>query len=210
MVVDFAKDPAPPATLLQQTPLAILPDGTDVISSKQWNNLIDILFSGLLTDRIVLAALVAGTNDKFLVMRAGTLGYDSILVADVPTLTRAKISDFLPITKSDVEDTGTWNVAEIPDLPESKITNLITDLAGKEPSLPSMIGNALKFLRVNAGETGKEWVTVAGGSGTDEVLLVPTANKTIPANTSIIVGDYYRLGSGIGLTIESGANLTVI
>lgn len=49
-----------------------------------------------------------------------------------------------------------------------------------------------------------------GGGGTDEVLLVPTANKTIPANCSIIVGDYYQLNDGITLTINDGANLTIV
>jgi len=52
--------------------------------------------------------------------------------------------------------------------------------------------------------------SVGGGSGTDEVLLVPIADKIIPINTSIIVGDRYELNSGIDLDIEAGANLTVI
>lgn len=51
---------------------------------------------------------------------------------------------------------------------------------------------------------------IGAGSGTDEVLLIPIANKTIPANTSMVVADHYRLDSAIGLTIESGANLTII
>ncbi len=48
------------------------------------------------------------------------------------------------------------------------------------------------------------------GSGTDEVLLIPTTNKTIPDNTSIIIGDYYTLGSTVELQINSGANLTIV
>ena len=72
------------------------------------------------------------------------------------------------------------------------------------------IGSAGNVLTVTAGLPS--WQPPGGGpgAGTDEVLLVPTANKTIHTNTSIIVGDYYRLDSGITLTIESGANLTVV
>lgn len=53
-------------------------------------------------------------------------------------------------------------------------------------------------------------INASGGSGTDEVLLVPIASKTIPTNTSIVVGDRYVLGPGVVLTIEDGANLTII
>lgn len=49
----------------------------------------------------------------------------------------------------------------------------------------------------------------AGGSGTDEVLLVTTADKTILTNTSIIVGDYYEIGSGFFLEIGAGGNLNI-
>ena len=44
---------------------------------------------------------------------------------------------------------------------------------------------------------------------TEHVLLIPTVNKTIPANCSLVVGSYYELGSGIEMVIEEGANLQV-
>lgn len=43
----------------------------------------------------------------------------------------------------------------------------------------------------------------------DEVLLVPLTKKTIPANTSILVGHHLELGDTIDLQIDDGANLTV-
>jgi len=258
-LVDLAKDPAPGGSLLDTAPIVAPAPGTKVVATLQWNNLIDILFSGLLTDRVVLGALVTGADNKFLAMRAGALGYDNILVSDVPTLTRAKISDFLPITKADVENTGTWEIAEIPQLPAlgsapspprqtgiitaeigddqityGKIQNVVGDdvflgrisgpsgdieelTATQATSLLNIFTAALKGLVPAPGApTGRflkddiTWAIPAGGSGTDEVLLVPTADKTIPVNSSIIVGDYYTLGSLVDLTILSGANLTVV
>jgi hypothetical protein len=71
---------------------------------------------------------------------------------------------------------------------------------------PGASPGTTKFLREDAA-----WVVPpGGGSGTDEVLLVPTSDKTIPANSSLVVADYYRLDGTLTLTIESGANATIM
>ena len=52
---------------------------------------------------------------------------------------------------------------------------------------------------------------LSSGSGTDWVLLERTSNVTIPANNSLIVGDRFVMnGTGIILTVNAGANLTVV
>lgn len=200
MVTTISRDPDPPASNFQTAPISAPPAGQQLVSTLMWNKLLDII-EGISTDKLVLAVLVTSTDGKLLIMRAGALTYDVLLATDIPTLTRSKISDFLPITKGDVEDTGTWAVAEIPNLDTGKITTGQFVMA----RLASGVPDGTKFIRDDG-----VLALPAGGSGTDEVLLVPTVNKTIPDNSSLIVGDYYTLGSGISLTIGSNSNLTVV
>lgn len=69
---------------------------------------------------------------------------------------------------------------------------------------PGASPGTAKFLREDA-----TFAVPGSSSGTDEVLLVPTSNKQISANSSLVVADYYQLESGIQLLIESGANATI-
>jgi hypothetical protein len=48
--------------------------------------------------------------------------------------------------------------------PITDVTNLSTSLAAKQDALPTIVGQALKVLRVNTGATGLEWSTVSGGA----------------------------------------------
>jgi len=112
-----------------------------------------------------------------------TGGSDALLVTDLlDAISRVTVRKN---TGADVGSRRRLNLIE-----GANITLTVTDDAGSEEVDVTITGSA-------------------GGSGTDEVLLVPTVNKSPAANTSIIVGEYYTLASGIELTIESGANLTV-
>lgn len=81
--------------------------------------------------------------------------------------------------KSEISDTGTWEVAEIPTLPQSKITNLESDLAGKQgldAQLTSLAaisysGNGEKVVRVNATEDGFEVATITGSGATEAQVM---------------------------------------
>lgn len=72
---------------------------------------------------------------------------------------------------------------DIPTIAQSQVTNLVTDLAGKQPldtqltdlAALSYAGNALKVVRVNAGATGFELATVSG-SGTTVTSAVTTVD----------------------------------
>lgn len=55
--------------------------------------------------------------------------------------------------------------------PQSEVTNLTTDLAAKEPSLPSKTGNALKYLQVNSGENGFQYGAPTASVNVKEVEI---------------------------------------
>lgn len=142
--------------------------------------------------------------------------------AEIATFTTTKITvptTLLSGTITDAQLAGSIDATKIADgsvtsaefqFINTLSSNAQTQIDSKEPLLPTMVGQSLKFLRVNVGETDQEWATVTGGSGTDEVLLITAADKTIPINTSIVVGDYYEIGNGFVLDILEGANLTVV
>jgi hypothetical protein len=55
----------------------------------------------------------------------------------------------------------------------------------KEDSLPSMVGNSLKVLRVNTGETGKEWATVSGGASNPSVVALDVTDGATVTGTTV-------------------------
>ena len=79
-------------------------------------------------------------------------------------------------------------------------------LALKEASLPTMVGQSLKVLRVNAGETDKEWATISSGltigttaitSGTtkrvlfqDGSVVSQSANFVFDASNQLVIGGH--------------------
>lgn len=72
---------------------------------------------------------------------------------------------------------------------QDDINNNFNELYASTP--PSLTGNALKFLRVNAGETAVEWATVAGGGDVTKVgtpvnnqVGVWTGDGTIEGDTA--------------------------
>ena len=82
----------------------------------------------------------------------------------------------------------------------SDVTNLQTSLDGKESSLPTKVGNSLKLLRVNAGETAVEWAV--GGAG----------EANTQTNQGIGEGTLAKTKVGVDLPIKSlkqGANITL-
>lgn len=70
------------------------------------------------------------------------------------------------------------------------VTNLQTTLDGKEPSLPSKTGNSLKYLQVNAGETGFQYGTPAGGGG-EATTAKWTTSSAKTANYTLVNTDYF-------------------
>lgn len=145
-------------------------------------------------------------------------------VAEIPTLTRVKISDFLPIITSDISDDNVTyakiqNVAaddvflgrisgaggDIEELTGTQATSLLNNFTDALKGLvPLSGGGTANFLRADG-----TWQPPSAGSGTDWVLLVTTEDKTIPANNSLIVGDFYEIGSGFVLEIGNEGNLTI-
>jgi len=91
---------------------------------------------------------------------------------------------------------GKLNDIEIDSTPTASSTNLVTSggvftgLGTKENSLPSMVGNSLKVLRVNAAETGKEWAnTFKWTLDFDGVLtgdIYPNFAGTISSVTNLV------------------------
>lgn len=283
--------------VIKHNKVATLPDEVGAeVNKAEWNE-----------DHVIDAGTITNTH------LAGSIDNTKLLTNPLAranhtgTQLRTTISDFLPITKTDVEDIGTWAVAEIPTLTRAKISDFLpitttdisndnvtyakiqnvvaddvflgrisgaggdieeltgtqatsllnvftTSLKGVVPasggastnylsadgtfSVPAGSGEANTGANVGAG-TGlifrdKTGVTInfkslvqganitltnnadsitiagsAGGSGTDEVLLITAADKTINADSSIIVGDYYEIGSGFFLDIPSLSNLEI-
>ena len=97
--------------------------------------------------------------------------------------------------------------------------NEATQLAldGKEDNLPSMVGNALKVLRVNAGETAKEWATISTGvtvgttpiaSGTVGRLLFQGAGDVVQQDSNLF-WDNTNKCLGIGATPDTSTRLDI-
>lgn len=97
--------------------------------------------------------------------------------------------------------------------PQSDITNLVADLAAKQPldtqltdlSGLSYAGNSLKVVRVNSGETGFELAAASGSSDIALSLLAPLVDETILSGYSALVNRKYTVASGKKLTIGSGS-----
>ena len=98
-------------------------------------------------------------------------------------------------------DAQILNKPTIDSLPTDGSANAVSSngvfdgLATKENNLPSIVGNSLKVLRVNAGETAKEWATISTG------LTIGT--------TPITSGTVGRvLFEGAGNVVQESAGLT--
>jgi hypothetical protein len=118
------------------------------------------------------------------------------------------VSTALSSTKSDIVGAAPSNLNTLEEL-SNAIGNdpdfadsVTTQLGGKEASLPSMVGNALKILRVNAGETAKEWVPFTVPSG---VCGIPDSSGTYTfyATLSLAI-----TAASSGQTIEVFADIT--
>jgi len=96
-----------------------------------------------------------------------------------------------------------------------------TDLAAKENSLPTMAGQSLKVLRVNALETAKEWHTIESGltigttpitSGTtkrvlfqDGSVVSQSANFVFDASNQLVIGGHT---GGSRIDVKAGGALS--
>ena len=107
--------------------------------------------------------------------------------------------------------------------PTNGSTNLIDSnavfdgLALKENNLPSIVGNSLKVLRVNAGETAKEWATISTGltigttpitSGVAGRVLFEGAGN-VAQEDSAFFWDNTNKRLGVGATPATNARLDV-
>lgn len=75
--------------------------------------------------------------------------------------------------------------------PQSEITDLVSELATKEPSLPPKTGNALKYLQVNSAEDGFQYGTPAGGGGGEATTAKWTTSAAKTANYTLLNTDYF-------------------
>jgi len=93
---------------------------------------------------------------------------------------------------------GVTNVATGTGLTGGPITTTGTiSLNTKLSPMDTLTGNALKFLRVNAGETAVEYATVAGGGITVGSTTITSGTDTrILYNNAGVVGEYTISGSG--------------
>ena len=111
----------------------------------------------------------------------------------------------------------------IDTVPTNGSTNLIDSnavfdgLALKENSLPSIVGNSLKVLRVNAGETGKEWATISSGltigttpisSGVAGRVLFQNGGNVVGQDSSLF-WDNTNKRLGVGATPATNARLDI-
>ena len=88
----------------------------------------------------------------------------------------------------------------------SDVTNLQTSLDGKEPTLPSKTNNALKYLRVNVGETGLEWNTVSGAGEANTSSNTGTGEGTLAKTKSGVDLPFKSLKQGTNITLTNNAD----
>lgn len=124
-------------------------------------------------------------------------------------------------SKDDISDTGQWLAAEIPDLPESKITNLVTDLAAKELTANKGIASGYAGLGANilvpvaqlgtgAADSTKflrgdqTWAVPAGGGGTARESLVAQWSQSITkTNVGASFVDIYNQTNAVGKGVKT-------
>jgi len=108
---------------------------------------------------------------------------------------------------------------EVDTVPTSGSTNPIDSnavfvgLASKENTLPSMVGNSLKVLRVNAGETGKEWATVSGGNPLEGTNYLSVLAQGTPAENGQAVRNAYTFAQSMtpnGNALSSANRVTIL
>lgn len=93
-------------------------------------------------------------------------------------------------------------------------TNPITttgsvSLATSLQPMVTLAGNALKYLRVNAGETAVEYATVAAGGITIGTTTITSGTNTrILYNNAGVVGEYTLTGSGTVVVMQNTPTLT--
>jgi hypothetical protein len=92
-------------------------EDNEVIFTDQWNVIVDII-SGDHSSKIPETALGVISIAK---------------ITNLQTTLDGKAALSHTHLKTEISDTGTWEISEIPELPQSKITNLITDLSNKQP-----------------------------------------------------------------------------
>ena len=111
----------------------------------------------------------------------------------------ARLSDArTPLThshpKSEVSDTGTWEVAEIPSLPISKITDLQTSLDGKADDLGTDDNYVTDAEKVVIGNTSGTNTGDQDISGKQATLVSGTNIKTINGDSILGSGDLVVTG----------------
>jgi len=98
-----------------------------------------------------------------------------------------------------------WGTGDAHTHSQSAITNLVTDLAGKQGTLVSTVN--IKSINGNS-ILGAGNLTITGGSGggaaTDLAysLLVHTSDITIPSGYFAYVADYIEIASGVNFEIS--------
>lgn len=133
------------------------------------------------------------------------------------------VSTALSAAKSDIIAAAPANLNTLEELANA-INNdpvfsetIQTGLDGKEASLPSMVGNALKVLRVNAGATAKEWAAISTDiqvgttpitSGTDGRVLFEGAGNVVQEDSALF-WDNTNKRLGVGATPSSSVRLDV-
>jgi len=75
------KDPVPPGTIFETAPISAPSAGTQLVSTKQWNNLIDIL-EGTVSEKVDRDALELGAANQLMIMNAGATAWAFGTVAD--------------------------------------------------------------------------------------------------------------------------------
>jgi hypothetical protein len=73
------------------------------------------------------------------------------------------------------------------------VTTVGNALNNKEDSLPTMVGASLKVLRVNTGETAKEWVTISTAIEIGVTAITGGTTRRVPFNNAGVISESANL-----------------